>query len=164
MDGTLLTLPCTLADFESAGLAVSITSPMELENGQYWLNWQAVKPGNDSGYISGSAYCDTATPSASQVKINQCSANVTYQEDVPFSVVLPGNIAWGSSTIDRAIEAYGEPDDSIVLEKDGVTSYFWYVDPSVKDDAGYLNLGAYNDSKVIEHIGIGCPGNSGSSS
>lgn len=124
----VLTLPCTMADLEAAGVSLDTEyTPMDymVNAGEYELTWFMDANGNEVMVDM----LNTGTE-ASQLKdcvVGGISVDSYAVEDGSLTVIFPGGIQIGS-TADELIAAYGEAHD--FYEGDYIDMYSWYDENS----------------------------------
>lgn len=129
INDTVVTLPCSIADLEAAGLTMDreyTPDDYVVNAGEYELAWFEDANGNEI-----TADIINTSDEAKQVKDCLVGGISLYSYDLDeggLTVLFPGGIQIGSS-IDDAIAAYGEPTDTYESAEYGGT-YYWYSDDS----------------------------------
>ena len=129
INDTVVTLPCTIADLEAAGVSLDREYTPEdyvVNAGEYELAWFMTDNGNE---IMVDMINNTGEPKA----LKDCLAGgisvSSYDvEDGGLTVIFPGGIQIGTAEAD-VLAAYGEPDDKYEDAEYG-NSYYWYADDS----------------------------------
>lgn len=129
INDTVVTLPCTIADLEAAGVTLDREYTPEdyvVNAGEYELAWFMTDNGNE---IMVDMINNTGEPKA----LKDCLAGgisvSSYDvEDGGLTVIFPGGIQIGTAEAD-VLAAYGEPDDKYEDAEYG-NSYYWYADDS----------------------------------
>ncbi len=125
INDTVVTLPCTMADLEAAGVALDTDYTPEnyvVNAGEYELVWFMNENGSE---IMVTMY--NTTDSAIEVKdclVGRITVDSYDLEDGGLTVIFPGGIQIGSAEAD-VLAAYGEPDDTYEDPEYG-NSYDWY--------------------------------------
>lgn len=154
INDTVVTLPCTIAELEAAGVELDSEYTPEdyvVNAGEYELAWFE-DAGGDCIMVS------MLNPGSEPAEIKDCqvgsiSADAWNLTNGSLKVIFPGGIQVGSTEADL-LAAYGEPDDSYEDEEYG-NSYFWYGDESYISSC---NAGITPDTGLVETISIDCTG------
>lgn len=120
----VVTLPCTIADLEAAGLRLDVSYTPEnyvVNAGEYELVWFIDSNGNE-------ITADMINPDSSPKEVKDCliggiSVDQYSQENGGLTVIFPGGIQIGS-TREEVQAAYGEADD--VYEGEYTDMHTWY--------------------------------------
>ncbi len=124
----VLTLPCTMADLEAAGVTLDTEyTPADymVNAGEYELAWFVDANGNE-------VMADMLNTGTEAIQLKDCvvggiSVDAYSVEDGSLTVIFPGGIQIGS-TPEQVIAAYGEAHD--FYEGDYIDMYSWYGDGS----------------------------------
>lgn len=124
LNGTTITLPCSITDIEALGLYLDTEETPEdymVNPGEYEI---AFMENEEDNYIM----VDMINDTDEAVKIVDCKVGSIYVDswataDGDITFVLPGGVQIGMSK-DDMLAAYGEPDD--LYEGDSLHSYTWY--------------------------------------
>lgn len=127
INDTVLTLPCTIADLEAAGVKMDTEytpSDYIVNAGEYELAWFE-SPAGDSIMV------DMINTGSEPKEVKDCLAGSVYADaysmtEGDLTVIFPGGIQIGTSEADL-LAAYGEADDVYEDEEYG-NSYYWYGD------------------------------------
>lgn len=125
INDTVVTLPCTIADLEAAGVTLdSESTPADyiVNAGEYETAWFLSDSGDE-------IMVDMINNTGEAKKLKDCLVGGIYVysynlEAGGLTVVFPGGIQIGSAGAD-VIAAYGEPDDTYEDDEYG-NSYYWY--------------------------------------
>lgn len=125
INDTVISLPCTMADIEAAGVTLDTDYTPEnyvVNAGEYELVWFANENGSE---IMVTMYNTTDSP----IEVKDCvvggiSVDSYELEYGGLTVIFPGGIQIGSAEAD-VLAAYGEPDDTYEDPEYG-NSYDWY--------------------------------------
>lgn len=153
VNGKVLTLPFKLSELEDAGLTVT-TKEYEGSNGQAAM-WIATKGDctDDSPYMIGVASWEGSNTPLSQIEAKFFYCSLSNKSDNKlFEITMPGNITWGVSTINDAVNSYGQYNDSSEGFENNTTWFDWYVNPAQNWSSGRLRLECNNETGVIEYI------------
>lgn len=129
INDTVVTLPCTIADLEAAGVKLDSEYTPEdyvVNAGEYELAWFMNDNGNE-------IMVDMINNTDGPLELKDClvggiSVSSYDVEDGGLTVIFPGGIQIGSAGTD-VLAAYGEPDDTYEDEEYG-NSYYWYAEDS----------------------------------
>lgn len=129
INDTVVTLPCTIADLEAAGVTLDSEYTPEdyvVNAGEYELAWFMNDNGNE-------IMVDMINNTDGPLELKDClvggiSVSSYDVEDGGLTVIFPGGIQIGSAAED-VLAAYGEPDDTYEDEEYG-NSYYWYAENS----------------------------------
>lgn len=154
INDTVVTLPCTIAELEAAGVELDREYTPEdyvVNAGEYELAWFE-DAGGDCIMVS------MLNPGSEPAEIKDCqvgsiSADAWNLTNGSLKVIFPGGIQVGSTEADL-LAAYGEADDSYEDEAYG-NSYFWYGEGS---NISSCNAGITPDTGLVETISIDCTG------
>ena len=154
INDTVVTLPCTIAELEAAGVELDSEYTPEdyvVNAGEYELAWFE-DAGGDCIMVS------MLNPGSEPAEIKDCqvgsiSADAWNLTNGSLKVIFPGGIQVGSTEADL-LAAYGEADDSYEDEAYG-NSYFWYGEGS---NISSCNAGITPDTGLVETISIDCTG------
>lgn len=152
VNDTVVTLPCTIAELEAAGVEMDNEYTPEdyvVNAGEYELAWFEDTSGD-------SIMVDMINTGSGPAEIKDCQVGSIYADawsmtNGSLKVIFPGGIQIGSTETDL-LAAYGEPDDSYEDEEYG-NSYFWYGDD---DYTSSCNASITPDSGLVESISIDC--------
>lgn len=129
INDTVVTLPCTIADLEAAGVTLDREYTPEnyvVNAGEYELVWFMTESGSE-------IMVDMINNTGEAKELKDCLAGgiTVYSYDVEeggLTVIFPGGIQIGTPEAD-VLAAYGEADDAYEDEEYG-NSYYWYADDS----------------------------------
>lgn len=127
VNDTVVTLPCTIADLEAAGVKMDTEytpSDYIVNAGEYELAWFE-SPEGDSIMV------DMINKGSEPKEIKDCLVGSVYvdnynMEEGDLTVIFPGGIQIGTSE-DDLLAAYGEADD-VYEDAEYGNSYYWYGD------------------------------------
>ena len=127
VNDTVITLPCTIADLEAAGVKMDTEytpSDYIVNAGEYELAWFMVDSGD---YIM----VDMINTGSEPKEVKDCLVGSVYADaysmtEGGLTVIFPGGIQIGTPEADL-LAAYGEADDVYEDEEYG-NSYYWYGD------------------------------------
>lgn len=147
---TIITLPCSVAALEAAGVKLDREYTPEdyvINPGEYELAWFE----DDSG---DTIMVDMMNTGDEPEELKDCKVSSIYADAYSMTagslkVIFPGGIQIGS-TENELLKAYGEADDSYKDEEYG-NSYFWYSDDGT---SGNCNASITKDSGLIESISL----------
>ena len=150
INGTTLTLPCSIEELESTGLVLDedyTQGDYVIEPEEHDTAWFTDENGN-------SIMVDLSNVSDEPVGPGKCAVSSVYVykygvENGGLTVVFPGGIQIGSSESD-VLGAYGEPDNSYEDEEYG-NSYFWF------EEGSYYNGCAIDispDTGTVEYMSL----------
>lgn len=150
VNDTVITLPCTIADLEAAGVKLDTEytpSDYVVNAGEYELAWFMA----DSG---ASIMVDMINTGSEPKEVKDClvgsvCADAYSMAGGGLTVIFPGGIQIGTSEEDL-LAAYGEADDAYEDEEYG-NSYFWYGEDMF---ASGFNAGIDPETGLIESISI----------
>ena len=129
VNDTVVTLPCTIADLEAAGVTMDREYTPEdyvVNAGEYELAWFMNDNGNE-------IMVDMINTTDGPLELKDClvggiSVSSYDVEDGGLTVIFPGGIQIGTAEAD-VLAAYGEADDAYEDAEYGNT-YYWYADDS----------------------------------
>ena len=129
VNDTVVTLPCTIADLEAAGVTLDREYTPEdyvVNAGEYELAWFMNDNGNE-------IMVDMINTTDGPLELKDClvggiSVSSYDVEDGGLTVIFPGGIQIGTAEAD-VLAAYGEADDAYEDAEYGNT-YYWYADDS----------------------------------
>ena len=132
INDTVVTLPCTLADLEAAGVTLDREYTPEdyvVNAGEYELAWFMDANGNE-------IMVDMVNNTDGPLELKDCfvggiSVDSYDLEDSGLTVIFPGGIQIGTAQED-VLAAYGEPDNTFEDEEYG-NSYYWYAEDSFEN-------------------------------
>lgn len=150
VNDTVITLPCTIADLEAAGVKMDTEytpSDYVVNAGEYELAWFMADSGD-------SIMVDMINTGNEPKKVKECLVGSVYADaysmtEGGLTVIFPGGIQIGTSEEDL-LAAYGEADDAYEDEEYG-NSYFWYGEDMF---ASGFNAGIDPETGLIESISI----------
>ena len=127
VNDTVITLPCTIADLEAAGVKMDTEytpSDYIVNAGEYELAWFMVDSGD-------SIMVDMINTGSEPKEVKDCLVGSVYADaysmtEGGLTVIFPGGIQIGTPEADL-LAAYGEADDVYEDEEYG-NSYYWYGD------------------------------------
>ena len=127
VNDTVITLPCTIADLEAAGVKMDTEytpSDYVVNAGEYELAWFMVDSGD---YIM----VDMINTGSEPKEVKDCLVGSVYADaysmtEGGLTVIFPGGIQIGTPEADL-LAAYGEADNVYEDEEYG-NSYYWYGD------------------------------------
>lgn len=152
INDTVVTLPCTIADLEAAGVTLDREYTPEdyvVNAGEYELAWFMNENGNE-------IMVDMINNTDGPLELKDCLVGGitvdSYEvEDGGLTVIFPGGIQIGTAQAD-VLAAYGEPDDTYEDAEYG-NSYYWYAEDS------YIN-GCTIDTEagtgLVESMSLDC--------
>lgn len=154
INDTVITLPCSMADLEEAGVTLDTEYTPEdyvVNAGEFELAWFEDASGD-------SIMVDMINTGEKAAAIRDCQVSSICAEAYSLSngslkVIFPGGIQVGSTEADL-LAAYGQPDDTYEDEEYG-NSHFWYGDGSYMSSC---NASITPDSGLVEMITIDCEG------
>ena len=152
INDTVVTLPCTIAELEAAGVTLDREYTPEdyvVNADEYELAWFADANGNE-------LMVDMINNTDGPLELKDCLVGgisvYSYDvEDGGLTVIFPGGIQIGTAEAD-ALAAYGEPDDVYEDEEYG-NSYYWYAEDS------YFNSCAIDTEPgtgLVESMSLNC--------
>ena len=129
INDTVVTLPCTIAELEAAGVTMDREYTPEdyvVNSGEYELAWFVDVSGNE-------IMADMVNTTDSPIELKDCLVGgvTVYSYNVEYgglTVIFPGGIQIGSAQ-DDVLAAYGDADDVYEDEEYG-NSYYWYAQDS----------------------------------
>lgn len=150
VNDTVITLPCTIADLEAAGVKMDTEytpSDYVVNAGEYELAWFMADSGD-------SIMVDMINTGSEPKEVKECLVGSVYADaysmtEGGLTVIFPGGIQIGTSEEDL-LAAYGEADDAYEDEEYG-NSYFWYGEDMF---ASGFNAGIDSETGLIESISI----------
>ena len=127
VNDTVITLPCTIADLEAAGVKMDTEytpSDYIVNAGEYELAWFMVDSGD-------SIMVDMINTGSEPKEVKDCLVGSVYADaysmtEGGLTVIFPGGIQIGTPEADL-LAAYGEADNVYEDEEYG-NSYYWYGD------------------------------------
>lgn len=124
LNNKVVTLPCTIADIEAAGLTMDVEyTPKDyvVNAGEYELAYFADANGNEImvDMVNGTGEAKTVA----ECVVGGITVTDYDLDEGGLAIVFPGNVQMGSS-LEDVIAAYGETDD--VYEGDSMHMYTWY--------------------------------------
>lgn len=127
VNDTVITLPCTIADLEAAGVKMDTEytpSDYIVNAGEYELAWFMVDSGD-------SIMVDMINTGSDPKEVKDCLVGSVYADaysmtEGGLTVIFPGGIQIGTPEADL-LAAYGEADNVYEDEEYG-NSYYWYGD------------------------------------
>ena len=127
VNDTVITLPCTIADLEAAGVKMDTEytpSDYVVNAGEYELAWFMVDSGD-------SIMVDMINTGSEPKEVKDCLVGSVYADaysmtEGGLTVIFPGGIQIGTPEADL-LAAYGEADNVYEDEEYG-NSYYWYGD------------------------------------
>ena len=127
VNDTVITLPCTIADLEAAGVKMDTEytpSDYMVNAGEYELAWFMVDSGD-------SIMVDMINTGSEPKEVKDCLVGSVYADaysmtEGGLTVIFPGGIQIGTPEADL-LAAYGEADNVYEDEEYG-NSYYWYGD------------------------------------
>ena len=127
VNDTVITLPCTIADLEAAGVKMDTEytpSDYIVNAGEYELTWFMVDSGD-------SIMVDMINTGSEPKEVKDCLVGSVYADaysmtEGGLTVIFPGGIQIGTPEADL-LAAYGEADNVYEDEEYG-NSYYWYGD------------------------------------
>lgn len=150
VNDTVITLPCTIADLEAAGVKMDTEytpSDYVVNAGEYELAWFMADSGD-------SIMVDMVNTGSEPKEVKECMVGSVYADaysmtEGGLTVIFPGGIQIGTSEEDL-LAAYGEADDAYEDEEYG-NSYFWYGEDMF---ASGFNAGIDPETGLIESLNI----------
>lgn len=150
VNDTVITLPCTIADLEAAGVKMDTEytpSDYVVNAGEYELAWFMADSGD-------SIMVDMINTGSEPKEVKECLVGSVYADaysmtEGGLTVIFPGGIQIGTSEEDL-LAAYGEADDAYEDEEYG-NSYFWYGEDMF---ASGFNAGIDPETGLVESISI----------
>lgn len=150
INDTVITLPCTIADLEAAGVKMDTEytpSDYVINAGEYELAWFMADSGD-------SIMVDMINTGSEPKEVKDCLAGSVYAEaysmtEGGLTVIFPGGIQIGTSEADL-LDAYGEADDVYEDEEYG-NSYFWYGNDMF---ASGFNASINPETGLVESLSI----------
>ena len=120
-----MTLPCTIADIEAAGLTLDreeTPEDMAVNAGEYLTAYFY----DESGCMITADIINSGTEAmtAGECLISGITVDTSMLTGGTLSVTFPGQIHLGDS-LDKVLDAYGDADD--IYEGDVEDLYFWYA-------------------------------------
>ena len=150
VNDTVITLPCTIADLEAAGVKMDTEytpSDYIVNAGEYELAWFMVDSGD-------SIMVDMINTGSEPKEVKDCLVGSVYADaysmtEGGLTVIFPGGIQIGTPEADL-LAAYGEADDVYEDEEYG-NSYYWYGDDILVSG---FNASIDPETGLIESISI----------
>lgn len=141
---TVLTLPCTVADFEKTGLKLNTEDTPE----DYVINaddyeWIYFADANENNFMVTASNLTDSSKSVRECLITGIYVADWEVEDGTTTIIFPGGVKIGSS-IDDAVAVNGEPDN--ISNNDEGSSYMWQGEG---DDWSYFSVQTDKDKKII---------------
>lgn len=152
INDTVITLPCTAADLEAAGVEIDREYTPEdytVDAGGYDSAW--FKDAGGDSIMAGMVNTGAETAAVKDCQVTSISVDARSLTNGSLKVIFPGGIQIGSTEADL-LAAYGEPDDSYEDEEYG-NSYFWYGD---EEFISSCNASTTADAGLIGTISITC--------
>lgn len=152
INDTVVTLPCTIADLEAAGVTLDREYTPEdyvVNAGEYELAWFMNENGNE-------IMVDMINNTDGALELKDClvggiSVSSYDVEDGGLTVIFPGGIQIGSAEAD-VVAAYGEPDDKYEDAEYG-NSYYWYAEGSYYNSC---TIETEAGTGLVESMSIDC--------
>lgn len=151
VNDTVITLPCTIADLEAAGVKMDTEytpSDYIVNAGEYELAWFESASGD-------SIMVDMINTGSDPKEVKDCLVGSVYADaysmtEGDLTVIFPGGIQIGTSEADL-LAAYGEADDVYEDEEYG-NSYYWYGDDDMF--ASGFNASIDPETGLVESLSI----------
>ena len=152
INDTVVTLPCTIADLESAGVTMDREYTPEdyvVNAGEYELAWFMNDNGNE---IMVDMINNTDGPLAvKDCLVGGISVSAYDVEDGGLTVIFPGGVRIGTAEAD-VLAAYGEPDHSSEDAEYG-NSYYWYGEDSYMSGCSIMTEAG---TGLVDSMDINC--------
>ena len=152
INDTVVTLPCTTAELEAAGVKLDSEYTPEdyvVNAGDYELAW--FEDTSRDSIMVGMINTGSEPAAIKDCQVGSISADAWNLTNGSLKVIFPGGIQIGSTEADL-LAAYGEPDDSYE-DKEYGNSYFWYGDEAYISSC---NASVTADTGLVESISLDC--------
>lgn len=152
VNDTVVTLPCTTAELEAAGVELDSEYTPEdyvVNAGEYDIAW--FEDASGDSIMVGMINKGSEPAAIKDCQVGSISVDAWSLTNGSLKVIFPGGIQIGSTEADL-LAAYGEPDDSYEDEEYG-NSYFWYGDEAYISSC---NASITADTGLVESISMDC--------